>query len=83
MEGGSTHGDVGDDKDDEKVGRTDQMCKLSFRDTLLGGSRDIQVEERENPSDEEVSSDETIEEDAAGPWISTRMTKNQKKIRKS
>lgn len=61
-----------------QVSHTDQHRKLSFRDMLFAGSRDIQMEEQEDPSDEEVSDDEAVEEDAAGPWLSTRMTKDQK-----
>lgn len=37
------------------------------------------MEDQGNMSDEEVSDDEVVEEEATGPWISISMSKEQKK----
>lgn len=72
-------GDTGDIQEDEGPSHMDQRRKLSFKDTLLGENKDIQMEESGELFDEDSSDDETTEEDANGPWLTSRLTKEKRK----
>lgn len=75
--GGSAHEDARYSQEEEGISHMDQRLKLSFKETLIAGSSDIQMAEYEDPSDAEVSDDEIVEQDIDGPCLSTRLTKEQ------
>lgn len=68
-----------DDHEDERERRTDERRKISFRDMVIGESRDIQMEEQAISSDDELSDDNVVGEEDVGPRIKRGMTKEEKK----
>lgn len=77
---GSLPGEAQDDFVDEETWQSEQRRKVSFKDMLLGENMDVQMEEKED-TDEEASDNEICEEDADGPWLSMRLTKENVGIR--